>query len=154
MHHRRRRVGNRRHRRNPALFGRSAPKDLLKMVGGGLVGVTAAKMIPRYIPSSLTSSFGSGGFMAVIISGASAWAAGFLASKIDKEFGEAVLFGGLMQTGSVALNTFLPSFGGQFSLGDLVNGNFVVPQNPIMAGNPMAVSSASARGMSAYGPAY
>jgi hypothetical protein len=128
---------------------------LLKMIGGGLLGVTATKMIPSYIPSSLTSSFGSGGFMAVLISGASAWAAGFVAGKIDKELGEAVLFGGLMQTGSVALNTFLPSIGGQFSLGDLVNGNFVVPQNPIMAGNPMAMAgSAAARGMSAYGPAY
>lgn len=145
---------NSRRRRNPQLFGRSSPKDLLTLVGGGLVGVTVTKMIPSYVPSSITSMIPSGGIGAVLISGVSAFAAGWLAGKVNKEFGEAVLFGGLMQTGSVALNAFLPSVGGTFSLGDLINGNYVVPQNPIMAGNAMAVSSAVSRGMSAYGPAY
>jgi hypothetical protein len=54
-----------------------------------------------------------------------------------------VLFGGMMQTLSVALNAFLPSvwtalnpsLGG---LGDLVPGQFTVPQNPIRAALPVA----------------
>ena len=124
------------------------------MIGGGLVGVTLAKMIPRYIPSSLTSTLGSGGgFMPVIISGISAWLAGWLIGKMDREFGEAVMFGGFMQTGSLALNTFLPSVGGQFSLGDLLNGNYVVPQNPL-AGGAGAQAMLYSPGASAYGSAY
>lgn len=130
-------------RRNPGLFGQSGGKSMLTMVGGGLVGVTVTKMLPRYLPSSLVGALGSGGIMAVLLSGASAWVAGWAASKVNRQFGEAVLFGGLMQTGSVALNTFLPNIGGQFSLGDLIAGNFVVPQNPIrsaMGGGAMAPS--------------
>lgn len=149
-----RRRSNVRRRRNPALFGRSNPKDLVKLVGGGLAGVWATKIAASYL-SPMVSSFGSvGGFMPVLVSGVSAWLLGFAVGKIDKEIGEAVMFGGFMQAGSIALNSFIPSIGGQISLGDLVNGNFVVPQNPIMAGNPMSMSAPAARGMSAYGPAY
>jgi hypothetical protein len=61
--------------------------------------------------------------------------------KGDPVLGDAVLFGGLMQAGSVALNSFLPSVGGVIGLqglgmgvGDIVSGRFPVPQNPIMAG--------------------
>lgn len=147
-------MGNRRHRRNPAIFGRSGGKDILKMIGGGLVGVTVTKLIPGFIPASITSTLGSGSVMAVIISGVSAWVAGFLAAKVDKEFGDAVMFGGFMQTGSVALNAFLPSVGGTFSLGDLVDGNFVVPQNPIRAGAYGAMGGANARMTTAYPSAY
>ena len=151
-HHRRR--SNSRRRRNPALFGRSAPKDLVKLVGGGLAGVWATKIASSYL-APMVSSFGSaGGFMPILVSGVSAWLLGFAVGKVDKEIGEAVMFGGFMQTGSIALNAFIPSIGGQISLGDLMNGSYVVPQNPIMAGNPMAISSPAARGMSAYGPAY
>lgn len=154
VHNRRTRRMNSRRRRNPALFGRSNPKDLVKLVGGGLAGVWATKIAASYI-SPMVSSFGSvGGFMPVLVSGVSAWLLGFAVGKIDKEIGEAVMFGGFMQAGSIALNSFIPSIGGQISLGDLVNGNFVVPQNPIMAGNPMSMSAPAARGMSAYGPAY
>jgi hypothetical protein len=143
---RRRRVGGYRRRRNPAIFGQSSPSALFKMVGGGLVGVTVTKMIPAYIPASITSTLGSGSFMAIAVSAASAFAAGFLAKKfMGTEFGDAVLFGGLMQTGSVALNALLPaSISGQFSLGDLVNGNFVVPQNPIRAAQMAQVAAAAA----------
>lgn len=154
VHNRRTRRMNSRRRRNPALFGRSNPKDLVKLVGGGLAGVWATKIAASYL-SPMVSSFGSvGGFMPVLVSGVSAWLLGFAVGKIDKEIGEAVMFGGFMQAGSIALNSFIPSIGGQISLGDLVNGNFVVPQNPIMAGNPMSMSAPAARGMSAYGPAY
>jgi uncharacterized membrane protein YeaQ/YmgE (transglycosylase-associated protein family) len=122
------------------------------MIGGGLIGVTVTKLIPGYIKSSgLTSSLPQGGFMNVIISGVSAWLAGFLIGKFDLELGQAAMFGGFMQTGSVALNTFLPSVGGQFSLGDLVDARFVVPQNPLYGGGGM---SAMGRGAAAYPSAY
>ena len=166
---RRRRHNTRRHysrrRRNPTLFGRTSPKDMLTMIGGGLVGVTATKLVAGYASSALSStlsSIGSGGFISVVVSGVSAFIAGWAAGKVNKEFGDAVLFGGLMQTGSVAINAFLPSsISGQFSLGDLVNGNFVVPQNPIRAAQMAGMAAAAAAaapiksGMgAAYPPAY
>ena len=131
---RRRSYGRR--RRNPAVFGASSPKSLLLLIGGGLVGVTAAKMIPAMIPvPMLTSS----PIMRVITTGAVAFIAGMIAKKGNAQFGEAVTFGGLMQTGSIALNSFLPSVGARIALqggrgvGDLVDGSFPVPQNPIRA---------------------
>lgn len=120
---------------------------------GILVGVTITKMIPRYVPASITSSIGSGGVMAVVISAVSAWITGFALSKVDPEFGQAAMLGGFAQTISVGLNTFLPSVSGYLSLGDLVNGNFVVPQNPIRAGMA-SISAPAVRGMSAYPSAY
>lgn len=139
---RRRRVHHRR-RRNPAVFGRSGGKDLLMMVGGGLVGVAATKYLPTLLPASITSTISgaTGSFFPVIITGAGAFAAGFLAKKflggaLGQAFGDAVLFGGLMQTGSAALNAFFPSasiLGQRLALsgvGDIIPGQFVVPQNP------------------------
>lgn len=124
------------------------------MAGGGiLAGVAITKMIPKYIPASITSSFGSGGVMAIVVSGVSAWLTGFLLGKVDRTFGEYALYGGIAQTISVAINVFVPSMAGPFSLGDLVNGNFVVPQNPIRAGMGM-VSAPAARGQAAYPSAY
>ena len=121
------------------------------MIGGGLIGVTITKMIPRYIPAQLTSALPAGGFMTVIISGLSAWLGGWLIGMMDRELGEAAMFGGFMQTGSVALNAFLPQIGGTFSLGDLVNGSFVVPQNPFAG---MGGGGAPAAARSAYPSAY
>jgi len=113
------------------------------MVGGGLVGVAAAKFIPRAAGSALagvTSSMGKYGNL--VITGVAAWAAGWAASKfVNPTFGSAVLFGGLMQTGSVALNLFAPDFqiGGQgFGLGEFVPGSFAVPQNPLRLPAPPA----------------
>jgi hypothetical protein len=62
---------------------------------------------------------------------------------VDQAFSEGVLFGGLMQAASVALNAFLPGFniGGVpialSGLADLVQGRFAVPQNPLMGQNAM-----------------
>jgi len=131
---RRRRNGSMR-RRNPALFGRSGGKDLLYMIGGGLLGVAATKYLPTLLPSSITAGLGGGPIMSVLLTGAGAFAASFLASKVDKTLGEAVLFGGLMQTGSAALTAFAPpSIADRLALsgvGDIIPGNYVVPQNPI-----------------------
>jgi hypothetical protein len=128
------------------------------MVLGGLIGVTAAKLIPGLLPASLLGS----PIMRIVISGASAWAAGMVATKVSGPFGNAVLFGGLMQTGSLALNAFIPSIGGQIGLrglGDIVPGYFPVPQNPIYPGTqPMAgpvTARTGANGIGrAWGPAW
>lgn len=146
VHHRRRRVHNRRHRgmrRNPALFGRSGGKDLLMMVGGGLVGVAATKYLPTLLPSSITSGLGGGAIMSLLITGAGAFAAGWLARRfVGGAFGDAVLFGGLMQVGSSALTAFAPpalaSRLALSGLGEIVPGSFVVPQNPIKDYRPPA----------------
>lgn len=131
--------------------------NMVKAGVGILIGVTAAKLLPKYIPASVASSVGSGSIMAIAISGVSAFVTGWVLKKYaDPTLGEYALYGGIAQTISVALNAFLPSVGGTFSLGDLVNGNFVVPQNPIRMGMmpaPMA-SAPMARGMAAYGSAY
>lgn len=129
-----------RHRRNPAVFGHSiTSKSGLKLIGGGVIGVTAAKFIPTMIPAQLTMGMGSTGIGRVILTGAAAVFAGWAAGKMDTQFGEGVLFGGLMQTASVALNVFLPGFsigGVPIGMGDLMPGQFVVPQNPIRAAIP------------------
>src|ERR1700689_1285475 len=133
-----RRQNRRRGRRNPMLFGNSlGSKGSLMVLGGGPAGFAAVKFIPTLIPASITSILGASSFAPFIISGVSAIAAWWLASKISVPFSEGVLFGGLMKTASVALNAFLPGFviGGVpialSGFGDLVAGNFVVPQNPL-----------------------
>lgn len=136
--HSRRRYIRRRH--NPvAVFGHGVfSKDALTMVGGGLLGVAAAKFIPTLIPATL--QMGGSTIARVVITGASAWVASMVAGKLPgagSKFADAVFFGGLMQTGSVALNALLPGFriGGVpvalSGMGELVPGQFSVPQNPI-----------------------
>jgi hypothetical protein len=104
------------------------------MVGGGLVGVAATKYLPTLLPTSITAGLGGGAIMSVLMTGAGAFVAGWLAGKVSSEFGQAVLFGGLMQTGSAALNAFAPpSIAGRLALsgvGDIVpTGPFTVPNN-------------------------
>jgi hypothetical protein len=157
VHHRRRRTMNRRRhhstRRNPALFGRSSGKDLLMMVGGGLVGVAATKYLPTLLPSQITSGLGGGAVMSIALMGAGAFAASWLAKKFvrDQSFGDAVLFGGLMQTGSAILTAFAPSaLASRLALsgiGDIVPGMFVVPQNPIKDYRPPAPVAPANSGM-------
>jgi hypothetical protein len=132
------RRSNRRRSRNPQLFGSSlGSKNSLMILGGGLAGVAATKFIPTLIPASLTAGLGTSSFGPFIISGASAIAAWWVAKFVNEPFAEGVLFGGLMQTASVALNAFLPGFtvaGVPIALsgfGDLVAGRFAVPQNPL-----------------------
>jgi hypothetical protein len=140
VHRRRRHHVARRH--NPALFGRSGGKDLLMMVGGGLVGVAATKYLPTLLPSGITGGLGGGPFMSLLITGAGAFAAGWLARRfVGGAFGDAVLFGGLMQTGSAALTAFAPpALASRLALsgvGDIVPGWFSVPQNPVTMRAPL-----------------
>lgn len=158
----RRRVSQRRvSRRNPTLFGNSiTSRKGLTLIGGGIAGVVAAKFIPTMLPVSLVGSLGGTSIGRTLITGVSAVLAGWAAGKVDREFGEGVMFGGLMQTASVAFNAFLPGIYSQLGvgLGDLMPGGFPVPQNPIRAGIP-APPPANARvtmnGLArAYGAAY
>ena len=138
-------MNRRRHharRSNPSLFGNSiTSKQGLQIVGGAMAGLVAAKFIPTLLPTSMLGSLGSSNVGKTIVTGASAVLAGFVAGKWNKGFGDAVLLGGLVQTASVALNAFLPSVYSQLglSLGDLLPGQFSVPQNPIRAGIPAPV---------------
>jgi hypothetical protein len=112
---------------------------VLTLIGGGLVGVAAAKFIPRTVGNTLSGvTGGMGQYGGLVLTGLSAWIAGWAAGKfVSEDFGSAVLFGGLMQTGSVAINLFMPGFavGGVplalSGMGDLVPGQFPVPQNPL-----------------------
>jgi len=121
-------------------------------VFGGLLGVTATKMIPGVLPGQLTGT----PIMASLTSVGVAWGIGELAKRMfDRSLGEAVQFGGYMQAGSVILNAFIPQIGGQIALrgmrglGELVQGAFSVPQNPL---NPMQANY-PAYGQMAVGPA-
>jgi len=130
-------MNRRHHSKNPSLFGQSiTSKGGLMILGGALTGVVVSKFAPTLLPSSLTGSLGTSSFGPTILTGAAALAAGFIAGKWDKGFGDAVLLGGLLQTVSVGLNAFLPSVYSQLGigLGDLLPGQFAVPQNPIRAG--------------------
>lgn len=140
----RRRVSVR--RRNPSVFGsRLGSGQTLSMIAGGLIGVTAAKVIPGMLPASLIST----PIMKLVATGASAWLAGLLAGKVfSGPFSEAVFFGGLMQTGSIGLNIFVPSLGqriGLAGMGDLVPGQFSVPQNPLMIPAPPVAPNSATR---------
>lgn len=149
----RRRVHHR--RRNPIsseLFG--APlfgKDSLELISGGVVGLAAAKFIPTLLPGSLTGGIASSSIGKVVVSGISAVVGGWAGSKVSVKFGQGMLFGGMMQTLSIALNAFLPTVYGQMSqyasLGDLMNGGFTVPQNPLRLPPPppMALPPAGAQ---------
>lgn len=106
----------------------------MKMIVGGLAGMAATKFLPTLVPVSLS---GSSNIVRVVLSAAAAYVSSMIAGKVpgvDKQTANAVFFGGLIQTGSVALNAFLPSIGRQFGLtgmGELTPGNFLVPQNPL-----------------------
>lgn len=118
--------------------------NTVKMVAGGLVGVAVCKFIPTMLPAQ----FISGPILRVVATGASAFLAGFVARKVglSPQVSGAVLFGGLMQTGSVALNAFLPSsIATRLALsgmGDIVPGRFPVPQNPILIPAPATPTNA------------
>ena len=137
-----------RRRRNPTLFGGNvSTAQMTEAIIGGLVGVTATKTITAAAPGQLVAT----PIMRVVTSIASALASGWVAKMVSPRFGDAVMFGGLMQAGSVALNTFIPSVGGTIGLsgglGDLVPGAYPVPQNPL---NPAQLNY-PAYGGGAYG---
>lgn len=143
-HARRNRHGHRR-RSNPTLFGHHVTGiEMLMAIGGGLIGVTIAKLVPPMLPAQFTSN---PYFRVAVVAGV-AFAAGWAAQKVNPRFGDAVLFGGLMQAGSILLNVFLPQIGGAIGLSglsELMPGAFSVPQNPLRLPAPPPVSPTQAR---------
>jgi len=141
---RRRAVSVRRRRRNPmpSLGGTKAfSGEGLKMIAGGLVGVTATKFIANMVPAAVKAPLGT--FGPVVANGIGAFIAGYIGNRfLGGAFGSGILFGGLMQTGSTLINTVSPGlkFGeypiGISGLGDLVPGSFTVPQNPLRLAPP------------------
>jgi len=126
-------------RRNPGLLGSFTGKRGMTMIGGGIAGVVAAKFVPTMLPTQMLGPIATSSFGRVAVTGFSAIVAGGAAGKfVGPDFGEGVLFGGLMQTASVAINQFFPSIYSQLGigLGDLLPGQFPVPQNPIRSAIP------------------
>lgn len=127
------------------------------MTGGVLVGVAATKFLPTLIPASLTSGFGPSPMISVIITGAGAFAAGWLARKfMPGSFADAVLLGGLAQAGSALLNVIAPSsIAGRLALsgvGDIVpSAPFPVPNNNL---RPMAMIGGGGGGVGAFSRAF
>ena len=124
-------------KRNPLLFGRQMNTlETVKLFGGGLVGVTVTKLVPAYLP---IPELNSNPTMRVLVSGATAFLAGYFASKMNPDFGSAVMFGGGMQTLSVALNAFLPGVGSQIGLRGVRRGVgqvVTLPQPALAPENP------------------
>jgi hypothetical protein len=125
---------------------------MAKAVVGGLAGMAAAKFLPTLVPAGLIT----GNLMRTVATAASAFAAQMVAKAVvkDQSISDAVLFGGLMQTGSVALNAFLPSIASSLGLSGIMDANWSIPENPLRA-MPAPMPTAKLGGLStAYGPAY
>lgn len=126
----------------PSLGGsRAFSAEGMKMIAGGLIGVTATKFIANMVPAAVKAPLGT--FGPVVANGIGAFIAGYIGNRfLGGSFGSGILFGGLMQTGSTLINTVSPGlkFGdypiGISGLGDLVPGQFVVPQNPLRLAPP------------------
>lgn len=119
-------------RRNPFAIQASGGQ-MMKAVGAGIVGVAAAKLIPTFLPANILG--GGGALTKIALAGASAFVASWAAKKAGAgdTVASSVLFGGLMYTGSLAINAALPaSISAKLSLGELMPGSFPVPQNPII----------------------
>jgi hypothetical protein len=151
-HRRRRRALNPRRRRNPAFGMRGS--GMAKAVVAGLAGMAAAKLIPTLIPSSIVNS----NIMRTLATGASAFVAQMVAKQVTKDpsIADAVLFGGLMQTGSTALNAFLPSLASSLGLSGIMDARWSIPENPLRGGVPaVATTEKGVAGLSrAYTAAY
>lgn len=159
----RRRRSNRHHRRNPmptSVFGiRLTIRSVPILVGGGLAGVAVTKFLPTLVPASMQIGGNAGRAAFSLIA---AFVGGWAGSLANPEFGGAMLFGGLMQFGSVVLNAFLPGFALPYvgplalsGMGELVPGRFAVPQNPIRQQHVPAQARVTMNGLSrAYGTAW
>lgn len=119
-----------------------------------LVGVAATKYIPSVLPTSVTSMLPLGSFTGVLITGASAFIAGWAAQKfMPGAFAQGVVLGGVALTVSQLLNMIAPpAISGPLALsgvGDIVSTQgFTVPNRSVM---PMIVSAPAAKaGMGAF----
>ena len=145
----------RKRRGNPSAFGLRGV-GMAKAVVAGLAGVAAAKFLPTLVPAGLIT----GNLMRTVATGASAFVAQMVAKMVTKDttITDAILFGGLMQTGSTALNTFLPGLAAQLGLSGIVDANWSIPENPLRAMPAPAPAGDARMGVAglarAYGSAY
>lgn len=148
-----------RRRRNPSGFGGGMGlKSGAKAIVFGLAGVTVTKTASAMLPASVVSS----PLMRVVASAALAWGGGALVSKWDKDAGNAFMFGGFMQAGSVALNAFLPQIGSVIGLqglrGLVPSNDILLPYNPFLGRGAMVASgapgSAAVAGARGFAPAF
>ena len=136
------RNGRRRGKRNPVILGQSiSTTDLAMALVAGLVGVTAAKMIPTMLPESIVGS-DMGRIAATAVA---AVGAGYVAKEINPKLGLFVAFGGGMQVMSIMLNRFLPTIGSRISLqgvrgGRRGVGTLVDTNTPINVFNPLLMT--------------
>ena len=127
-----------------------------KTVAGGLLGMAATKFLPTMLPAGITATLGTSQLMSVAITGAGAFVSGWLATKfMGPAWGKAVFVGGMIQTGSAALNAFAPpgirSALALSGVGDITpTQGFVVPQNPVR----QVVAMPSTAGMGAFRGAF
>ncbi len=133
----RRRRTYRRRRRNPDLFGaKVSTTTLMTAAIGGIVGVTMAKLVPPALPAAMVSTPA----MRVVATLGTALLGGYVVGQMDLTLGRGVMFGGLMQTVSQALNAFVPAVGRHVGLGRgrgvgaIVPGGFNTPYNPVKMG--------------------
>lgn len=122
--------------KNPVIFGQNMkPVQLGKALAGSLIGVMICKLVPPMLPETIVGNQA----LRVLVTGAIAFGSGMAAQKADPVFGDGVMYGGLMQTVSIGLNTYLPSVGSRIALsgarrpgmGYVVPGQFGYPENPI-----------------------
>ena len=116
-------------------LGTTSTKDMVIMASGILVGVAATKYIPSLLPASVLPA-GSSPWTGILITGASAFAAGYLAHRfLPGSFASGVMAGGVALTLSQILNQLAPpALSAQLALsglGDILPGYYGVPQNPI-----------------------
>ena len=152
---RRRSTAKRRHApRSSNPFGQSTTV-IVKTGFGVVLGVSAAKLLPRQYPAQWTAS----PMMSILSTGVTAGVLAWLAQRFIKgPIADGVLWGGAAQTINVAVNAFAPPSIGQYvTLGDFVNGGFPLPQGPVrlpLAAAPMEAPNGSQVNIGAFGRAW
>lgn len=140
--------------KNPVIFGtQMRPVQLGKALAGSLVGVMICKLVPPMLPTQITSNSA----LQVLVTGALAFGSGMAAKQADPVFGDGVMYGGLLQTVSVGLNTYLQNsplsrlaLSGvqRRGVGYIAPGAFSFPENPLR--NALAAPAPAA--MSGFAP--
>jgi hypothetical protein len=147
-----RRTSNHR-RRSSNPFGQSTT-TILKTGVGVIIGVSAAKLLPRNYPATWTGS----AMMSIFSTGVTAAALAWLAARFIKgPIADGVLWGGAAQTINVAVNAFAPASVAQYGLGDFVAGGFPLPQGPVryaLQAAPMLAPNGSQVNVGAFGRAW
>jgi len=137
-HHHKSSNPHKKRRKNPQFLGTAVkPMKMVELVAGGLVGLGVNNLAMAALPTALTGNAFGAVAGSVVIALASGWAGAF----VDKEFGAAIAFGGLMAAGQIAINQWIPSVGSTIGLsgrgtGDFVGGK-VVPGGLLSSGITM-----------------